>query len=254
MGRSSLKRATSGQVLVITCLMVAILLLSTAIYVVETEKDVPIVGTADNESFALYKQSVRSSLISALANVTNGGDASVLTADLSELSSAFTSHSYQAILQMNYSPLNSAPYQNGFWISWGVDGKAISSAYVNFVFNSSGFSTVSSMQYAVNVTSQAYLGGNYAQLGDNQTQVNLTVNVFNEGNPALAQNFGFYIEDVTGWVKVDSPTITDFGDGAYAVSFIIPVNQTGNPLPVSMFCQDLRGITLGANVTCNAVG
>ena len=38
---------------------------------------------------------------SALANVTNGGDASVLTSDLKELNSAITSHSYQAILKMD---------------------------------------------------------------------------------------------------------------------------------------------------------
>ena len=76
------------------------------------------------------------------------------------------------------------------------------------------------MEYNVNVTTEANLSGNYFQLNSSFTQVNLTVNVLNEGKPALAQNFTFYFENATdGWVQVDSPSITDFGNGTYSVSF-----------------------------------
>ena len=123
MRNRSFRRNTSGQVIVITALLVALLLLSTAIFVIETEKNVPTSGADSNDVFPAYQQSARSTLISALANITNGGDVGILTSDLNQLQSAITSHSYQAILEMDCTPLNSAPYQNGVWISWGADGR-----------------------------------------------------------------------------------------------------------------------------------
>ncbi len=151
---------------------------------------------------------------------------------------------------MDYTPLNVAPYQNGFWVSWGADGTGISSACVSFVFNSSGHSSSSSLQYDVNVTTEADLNG-YLQLEGNSTRVNLTIYVLNEGKPALAQNFTFYVEnDTDSWVKVDSPNIIDFGNGTYSVSFTTGTYQSNNPLLVSMLCQDQRGIFVRANATC----
>ena len=254
MKKRNLKHNSSGQVIIITALLVASLLLSTAIYVFETEKEVPTADTSEENVFPAYQQSTTNTLISALANVTNGGDPSVLTADLNELNAAITNDSYQAMLQMNYTPLNVAPYQNGIWISWGADGQGVSSAYVSFVFDSSSSSTSSNLEYDVNVTTAADLSGNY-QLNSNLTQVNLTVNVLNEGKPALAQNFTFYFENATGgWVQVNSPSITDFGNGTYSVSFTTETDQSSDPLLVSMLCQDQRGISVGANVTCTNIG
>ncbi len=253
MKKRNLKHNSSGQVIIITALLVASLLLSTAIYVFETEKEVPTVDTGENNVYPAYQQSTINTLISALANVTNGGNPSVLTADLNELTRAITSDSYQAMLQMDFTPLNVDPYQNGIWISWGTDGKGVSSAYVSFVFGSSSSSTSSNLEYDVNVTSEVDLSGNY-QLNGNLTQVNLTVNVLNEGKPALAQNFTFYFENATdGWVKVGSPSITDFGNGTYSVSFTTETDQSSDPLLVSMLCQDQRGISVGANVTCTNI-
>jgi hypothetical protein len=254
MKKRNLKHNSSGQVIIITALLVATLLLSTAIYVFETEKEVPTVNTGEENVFPAYQQSIRNTLISALANATNGGDTGVLTHDLNELNAAITNDSYHAIVQMSYTPLNTAPYQNGIWISWGADGRGVSSVYVSFVFASSASSTSSNLEYAVNVTSEADLTGNY-QLNGNLTQVNLTVNVLNEGKPALAQNFTSCFENATNdWVKVNSPNITDFGNGTYAVSFTTQSDQLNDPLMVSMVCQDQRGITVGANVTCTNIG
>ena len=253
MKKRNLKHDSSGQVIIITALLVASLLLSTAIYVFETEKDVPTAG-AEVNVLPAYQQSTLSTLISALANVTNGGDSSVLTADLNELNAAITNDSYQAMLQMTYTPLDVAPYQNGLWISWGEDGQGVSSAYVNFVFDSSSSSASSNLEYYVNVTTSADLSGNY-QTNSNSTQVNLTVSVLNEGAPALAENFAFYFENAAGgWVQVTSPSITDFGNGTYSASFTIGTDQFSDPLLVSMVCQDQRGISVGANVTCTNAG
>jgi len=255
MKNRNLKRDNSGQVIVITALMVALVLLSTAIFVIETEKDVPTGGSDTNNVFSAYQQAARSTLISALASITHGGNPSVLTADLNELDSLITSHSYQSIIQINFTPLNEAPYQNGIWNSTGTNGQGISSAYVTFYVNSTGTSATSSLEYAINVTSQANLSGSYLQLGGTLNQVNLTVNVLNEGKPALAQNFTFYYEDgassAENWTQVTSPSVTDFGNGTYAVSFDAQTQQPGDPLLASMHCQDQRGILIDANVTCN---
>ena len=113
MKKRNLKHNSSGQVIIITALLVASLLLSTAIYVFETEKEVPTTDTEENNVFPAYQQSTINTLISVLANVTGGGNSGVLTADLNELTGAITNDSYQAILQMNYTPLNVDPYQNG---------------------------------------------------------------------------------------------------------------------------------------------
>ena len=215
----------------------------------------PVVGTDENNVLPECEQCSKSTLISALGNITNGGDTNILASDLSKLNSAITSNSYQAILQMDYAPLNEAPFQNGSWISWGTDGQGISSAYVSFVFNSSGSSSSSNLEYDVNITSEVDLSGNCVQLNGGLTQVNLSVNVLNEGNPALAQSFTFCFENSAGvWVQVTSPSINNFGNGAYTVSFTAETGQLSNPPVVSLLCQDQRGIAVGANVTCTNTG
>jgi len=259
MKRRSLKHNKSGQVIIITALLVALLLLSTSIYVIETEKEVPQAGTNENTVLSAYKQSTINTVISALANATNGGGSIVLTNDLNELKSTISSSSYQAIVQMDYNTLDEAPYQNGIWISWGTAGQGISSACVNLAFKSLGFSTTSNVEYNVNITTAAHLSGKCFQPKSNLTQVTLTVNVFNEGTPALAQNLTFYFECnpswiTPNWVKVNAPSITDFGNGTYLVSFTTEPNPLNDPVLVSMLCQDQRGIFVETNVTCTNTG
>ncbi len=251
MGKRSFKRDSSGQVLIVSALLVALLLLSTALYVIEVEKEVPTVA-AESDVFSGYNQSVRSTLISALANATDGGNPNILASDLNELQTAILSQSYQAMLTMDYNTLNSSSYQNGLWVSWGANGQGVSSAYATFEFASSSPTATSNLEYAVNVTSAVNLSGNYQQLNDTLKQVNLTVNIFNEGKPALAQNFTFSYQNATDWVQVDLPNITDFGNGTYVVSFNAETSQLNDPLVVSTLCQDQRGIFVGANVTCNS--
>lgn len=252
MGKRSFKRDRSGQVLIVTALLVSLLLLSTALYVIEVEKEVPTVDAGEGNVFSGYKQSVRSTLISALANATSGGDRGILAADLAELKTAILSHSYQALLTMDYNTLNSSGYQNGFWIIWGTNGQGVSSVYASFVFASSSLSATSNLEYAINVTSEVNLSGNYQQLNDTTKQVNLIVNILNEGKPALANNFTFSYQNATDWIRVDSPNTTNFGNGTYATSFYAETPQSNDPLVVSVLSQDERGIFVGANVTCTS--
>ena len=244
------RRSNSGQVIVITALMVALVLLSTAIFIIETEKDVPTDATDTTSIFSIYQEAARSTLISALANVTNGGSPSALTIDLNELKSAIASNSFQSILQTNFTPSTDAPYQNGMCISWGTNGLGISSACILAEIESTGTTSTSTSEYLVNVTSEVNLSGSSLQL-DNSTQVNLTVKMQNEGSPSLAQNLSFYYENAAEtWTKVNSPIVNDFGSGTYSVSFTSETDQLFFPLHVAAVCQDQRGIVVAANATC----
>ena len=251
MGKQSFRRNSSGQVLIVSALLIALLFLSTALYVIEVGKQVPTVA-AENDVFAGYKQSARSTLISALANKTGGGNSDILGTDLAELKTVILSNSYQAMLTMDSNTLNSSGYQNGFLISWGANGKGVSSAYATFALASCSPSASSKMEYAVNVTSEVHLSGNTQQQNDTTKQVNLTVNVLNEGKAALAQNFTFSYQDATDWIQVAFPSTTNLGNGTYTVSFTAETPQLNDPLVVSLLCLDSRGIFVGANLTCTS--
>ncbi len=250
MGKRSFRQDKSGQVLIVSALLVALILLSTALYVIEVGKEVPTVDTRQTDVFSAYQQSARSTLISALANATDGGNPNILETDLAELKTVILSNSYQALLTIDYNTLNSSGYQDGLYISRGANGQGVSSAYASFAFASSSPSATSNMEYTVNVTSAVNFSGNCHQLNETTKRVNLTVSILNEGKPALAQNFAVSYLNATDWVDVDSPDIYSFGNGTYSVSFNAQTPQLSDPLVVSLVCQDERGIFVGANLTC----
>lgn len=255
MKNRNLRRNNSGQVIVITALMVALVLLSTAIFVISSEKNVPTAVPDTDNVFSAYQQAIRNTLISALANATNGGNPDVLTTDLNELTSAFASNSYQSILQVEVTPQNEAPYQNGLDLSWGTNGQGTSSACVSIEINSTGTTSSANLDSSINVTSEIDLSGSYLQLGNNLTQVNLNINVRDDGSPALAQSIYLYFENSTqAWVNVDSPSLNDFGNGTYAMSFTAESSQLSSPVYVSAVCVDLRGVLIEANATCTYTG
>jgi hypothetical protein len=249
MAKRSLGKDNSGQVIIVSALLVAMLLLSTALYVVETTKQVPTVKADDALSFVEYKQATRSTLISALANITVGGDRNVLAADFSVLESALQAHSYSSILTFTYTPLNSGFYQDGLWIAWGNAGIGVSSTFVDFEFGSSSLSSSATLQYAVNVTSQVILYGSFTQENDTKI-VNLSVNFSNEGKPALVNSLTFQYLNGTASVPVENPEIVSHGDGSYTASFTVPSAAEIHSLTVSLLCRDQRGISTGANYTC----
>ncbi len=149
MGKRSFKSDKKGQVIIVTALLVSVLFLSTALYVMEVTKEVPTVNADQSDVFSGYKQSARSTLISALANATNGGNSNILGIDLAELKTVILSNSYQAMLTMDYSTLNSSGYNNGFLISWGDNGEGSSSTCVSFTFASSSPSASSNLEYHI---------------------------------------------------------------------------------------------------------
>jgi len=251
-------RGNSGQVLIIVALIVTMLLLSTALYVAETEKDVAVCKSEAEPVFSAYRLGTMHTIISAMSNISNGGATDVLVADLNQFNSVVGNHLFNAIFKMEFTPFNMAPYQGGVWIDWGSSGKGVSSSYVNFILNSSGTSATYYSEYAVNITSEIDVTGEYTLLNGSLKQATVTCTVFNEGQPALARNFTVYYEQdgmlsPEEWVQVESPSITDYGNGTYLMSFTAQTTNPDDPLLVSVHCHDLRYIFIKANVTCTEV-
>ena len=254
MTKRSLKQNSSGQMLIVSALLIALLLLSTAIYVIEVGKNVPTIQDSSDLDFTAYQGNARNAIISGLANITNGGT-NTLADNLELLKTALYAHSYQAILTMDYSLLNTSPYSNGTWISWGTNGQGISSAYATFAFSSSRTQGTSSIESTVNITSSLSYVGTYSRLTGNTKQVNLDITAVNEGKPALAQNFTFYGDQdgslsTVDWIPVNSIVNINNYDGTYDVSFTFDTQRRGDSVFVSVLCHDQRGILTVANATC----
>jgi hypothetical protein len=249
MKRKCTRSSNSGQALIVTALVITMLLLSTAYYVFELKTDMTTDQTADDSTFAAIKLSSVNTVISALANVSNRGDNSVLSTDLNMLASTIENQSYgeNSILQFTLS--NMPPYQNGTWISSEPNETAISSACVSFLINFSGPSTTYTSQYETNVTTALNIEGECMGNGA-EDNVNLTCTMFNENEPASISDITVLYQNETGgpWFQVDPSNLQmiDYDNGTYLLSFEA---YTQNALQVSVQAHDLRGIFVVANTT-----
>ena len=255
MERQCWRRQKSGQVLVITSLIIILLLFSTALYVAETEKNTPISYAEEDISFVAHRLGTVHSVISALVNISNGGSVEVLAEDLNRFESMVLSHSYGSIINMDWTLSNVAPYQDGVWLSWDQNGFGISSIFADFTLNCTGISKNQYGQHSVNVTSAISISGQYTPLNGSSKQTEITVSILNEGKPALAKNFTVYYEDdgsllTEEWIQANPTIVTDYGNGTYLVSFTAETINPEDPLLVSVHSHDSRSIFVRANVTC----
>lgn len=249
----SFRRNCSGQVIIVTALLVAVILLTTAMYVIEVQKNIPTVQSDDGLLIDSYQNSVRSTLVSALANFTAGGDRGVLDSDLAQLKATILAHSYGTQLTMTYSLLGSGGYSEGLLVSWGSNGEGISSAYATVVCGSSSSNGGSDVTYVVNATDRIQVSGNYIQANDTQKLVSLTVHLYNEDGGQLADSFLVSYMNASSWVLAQSPSIASNGDGTYTMAFYAQTGQIGETLDISITCIDTRGISVGASLTCSRV-
>lgn len=247
----SFRRNCRGQVIVITALLVAVILLSTAMYVIEIEKETPIVQSNDGVPIDSYRNSVKSTLVSALANISGGGSSNTLSSDLAALKTVIASHSYESQLSMDYTLFNSGGYSDGINLSWGSSGYGVSSAYATISCSASNSLGSSQVNYSVNVTSSIRVSGDYIQLNETHKEVNLTIRVFDESGATLADHFIISYLDETNWNNADSPTTVSLGDGSYNVTFYALTRQSGESLDISAVCLTARCISVSATLTCN---
>lgn len=234
-------------------MLVAVILLTTAMYVIEAQKNTPTVQSDDGVLIDNYQSSVRNTAVSALANFSSGGDSGVLDSDLAQLRSAIWAHSYGAQLSLTYGLLGSGGYSDGMRVWWGAMGEGVSSAYITVTCGSSSSRGGSQATYVVNVTDSIQVAGFYLQSNETQKLVNLTVHLYNEAGGALADSFTVAYLNASSWVTAESPVISSNGDGTYTVTFNADTGQIGEMLDVSVVCLDTRGISVGASVTCSRV-
>lgn len=251
-------RKNSGQVLIIVALIVTLLFLSTSLYVAESLKSEVVYQSGSSQTLSFYEQGLRHTIISALANVSNGGDTEVLLEDLDRFGTVATDHSYNSMLTITNTLLNTTPYQNGIWIDWGSDGAGVTSACINYCIDSSETSSTSHVERSINVTTDITINGNYTRGAGTTKYVNLTCTISNDGLPSLAKDFSVYFEKdgslvTEAWTQVSSVTLTDFGNSTYSMSFTISTTNWWNPALISVKCNDLRGIFVQANMTCTLV-
>jgi hypothetical protein len=214
--------------------------------------------TTLNSPVLATKLGLRNTVTSALVNVSNGGENTILATNLNKYASLIGNQSHFGKCSVLFTALNSAPYQSGIWLSWGSGGTGVSGAYANFTLVFTRPEASLQLEHVTNVTSRLDVEGTYSKLEGASKQVNVTCRIFNEGEPALANNITLYYEhdgnlETQEWMPADSPTITDYGNGTYTVSFTATTQTRGDPMLVSAHVYDLRDIFVLANATCTEI-
>ena len=250
--KKGFKSNSSGQLLIVAALAIAILISSTTIYVYEVSKETNNGDFSSTSDFILAtKQSTRNAVISSLANVSNGRDTTVLITNLEEFSRILRSLRQFGICQLDSAVFNDSLYDSGIWLSWGTSGIGVSSAYANFTFKVYGSAESIAINYDVNITTAVTINGYFNRLIGDEKLVNLTCEVYNEGEPALAKNITISYEILGSWMPVNSSnnlSLMDYGNSTYTASFTVDVPS--DSLQVSVRVYDLRDIFVQANTTC----
>jgi hypothetical protein len=229
----------------------ASLLLSAQLYILEVGEI-----TSETESDSLTNLVLAMKLGSmhvvtgSLANVSNGGQSSTLASNLQRWSSLISQQYQFGRNVLNYTALETAPYSSGIWIDWTTNGTGISSAYVDFTYKLSDQQVEIIQSYYMNITTTVSIESTYRIVSGDTKQVNVTVNLLNEAQPALAELVTIYYRSSNGWLipnATNNYEIVDYGNGTYIASFNadIPLQS----VEVSAHVLDQREIYVQANAT-----
>lgn len=243
---------SSGQLLIVAALAIALLVAATTAYVYELtgEKQDTKEGSLSDLVLTI-KQNIRNAVISALANTSNGGDEKALAKNMEILSNAYLSLYQHEVCQLSYMLLNDSNYENGVWLLQGTDGLGVSSAYTSFTLKVFGLTSNITLKGVVNITTALTISGYYTA-NEAEKTVNLTLQVFNEGEPAKAEKIALYYENLGVWLPVNASnnlSIKDYGNGTYTASFTVAT--ASDPPQISIHIHDLRNILVMANATCH---
>jgi len=246
------EKRNSGQVLLIAAFIMAFLLLSAEFYIFEVGKLTSEVGSNSLGDFVLaVRLGSRHVVVGSLANISNGGPNSVLGGNLLRWSSIIGRQYQFGKNVLNYTLEETAPYSSGVWIYWGTNGYGVSSAYVNFTHRLLGREVNFNQSYFVNVTTTLLIESTYQKVQGNEKQINVTINLLNEAEPALAKQVTVYYKVLDSWLIPDETNnnyaILDYGNGTYLASFI--ANIPAQTVEISAHVTDQRDIYVQANAT-----
>jgi len=244
------RRANSGQILLIAAFIMASLLVSAQLYILEVGKT-SVEMAPNSADFALSIKSVsRNVVIGSLANISNGGVSDTLDLYLMKWASFVGSQYLYGKSVLKYTLRNLAPYASSVRLDWGGTGFGLSSAYVNFTHKLSDLGAGVDRSFFVNVTTTLLITSTNRRLAGDTRQVNVTINVLNEAKPASAEQITVYYLMSSNWLIPDQAnnyTLLDYGNGTYQASFVAAF-PTGS-VEVSTHIIDQRGIYVQANVT-----
>jgi len=245
------QRANSGQILLIAAFIMASLLLSAQIYILEVGKTSEEVELDSLSDFILsIRLGSENVVIGSLANISNGGASDTLELNLEKWASLIRDQYLYGKNVLNYTLRDTAPYSSGIWLNWGVNGHGFSSAYGSFSHRLSGRETDVYQSYTMNITTTLLITSTNRRLNENTRQVNVTINVLNEAEPATAGQITIYYLVSNNWLIPDETnnyTLLNYGNGTYLASFIAAF--PAESVEVSAHIMDYRGIYVQANAT-----
>ncbi|MEM3766357.1 MAG: hypothetical protein QXU46_04950 [Candidatus Bathyarchaeia archaeon] len=243
---------SSGQLLIVASLVIAILITSTSIYVYELTTEIQTMKNCSTLELALaLNTGLRNAVVSALANITNGGRKNVLAENLALLVDTYMQLHPQQPCQIAYTLPSVAGYDDGIKLSWGSSGLGVSSAYVLYTLKILEPASNLTIHSALNITTTLVINGYYT-IGENETikTVSLTCKVFNEDKPAKVKQVNVYWGQAPEvWLPIRSLSIVDCGNGTYVISFTI--TTASEAVYVSAQMVDARNIFVAANTTCS---
>jgi len=215
-------------------------------------------ATTLNSNVFATKLGLKNTVTNSLVNVSVGGTNETLTANLNTYVNFVGAQSYFGKCVTLFTVLDALPYQSGIWLSWGSDGTGVSSAYANYTLIFTKTESDVQLEHTTNMTTRLNIQGTYSKLEGTLKQVNITCRIFNENEPALAQNVNLFYEhdgdpSAQEWIAATSPSITDYGNGTYKISFTAETQTITAPLLVSAQVYDLRGVFVLANITCTEI-
>jgi hypothetical protein len=190
----------------------------------------------------------------SLANISNGGHIGTLASNLQRWASLISEQYKFGRNALNYTILEIAPYSSSIWINWNTNGTGVSSAYVDFTYKLSDREAEVNQFYAMNITSTISIESTYKIVSGDTKQINVTVNLLNEAQPALAKQVTIYYKSLNGWLipnATNNYEIVDYGNGTYIASFNADV--TLQNVEVSAHVLDQREIYVQANATSTQI-
>jgi hypothetical protein len=151
---------------------------------------------------------------------------------------------------LNSTPASQAPYSEGIWIDWGVDGVGVTGACSDYTFNISGRGAEVDLSFTVNMTTRVQVSGSYQDMGGDSKAVTVTMQLTKDGSPALYRDVTPEVMASTGWTDMTALgdyAEQDHGNGTYTYTFTADIS--GNDVPVRYMVHDERGIYVKAEIT-----
>jgi len=249
--RQMRKKEDSGQILLITAFIIASLLISAQLYILDVGK---ISGEMNSNSLNDFVSSVKLGsahvVAGSLANISIGGAFSLLESNIREWAQFVSAQYVEGKNILNFTLEEAAPYSSGVWLFWGANGYGASSAYVDFLHTLVGRDSDVEMAYSVNVTTALLISSTSRMLNETTQQINTTIQVSDETGPALATQVTVYYKVSGSWLIPDGSNdfeLLDYGNGTYLASFTAAILTPG--VEVSVHAIDFRGVRVQANVT-----